>query len=213
MPQSFDVILHLNECVSFSTDQAVPEDLQGKTFRVTKIGSLVLNDFYFNHEVFTSYELQNEQGETIFLTPFRFEEDEHDKIRITKALTSEEIKALFPDEDPTTIFRKSTDADDAQTIIIETSRVPNTLKNWLGHSYYIDLKDQSVSTASYIDYDPKNKKNINSQSLLAKYPSQQYTLFQGDYAIFFLEANFDLNHSLLATLFLEESNLERNPTT
>lgn len=213
MPQSFDVTLHLNERVSFSTDQAVPEDLQGKAFTVIRIGTLILNDFYFNHEVFTSYELQDEQGNTLFLTPFRFEEDEHDKLRITKALTSQEIKALFPHDDPKVIFRKSTDADDAQTIVIEASRVPSTLKNWLGHSYYIDLKDQSISAASYIDYDPKNKKNINSQSLLAKYPSQQYTLFQGDYALFFLEANFDLDHSLLATLFLEESSLERNPTT
>lgn len=213
MPQSFDVTLHPSERVTFAIDPAVPEDLQGKTFTVFRINTLILNDFYFNNEVFTCYELKDEQDKTLFVTPFRFEEDEHDKLRITKALTPEETRALFPQGDPKTIFRKSTDPDEAETIVVEESTVPASLKNWLGRSYYIDLKDQGPSTASYIDYDPKNKKNINPTSLLSKHTSQQYTLFQGDYALYFLEANFDLDHSLLVTLFLEESNLERNPTT
>lgn len=213
MSQSFNIILHLNERVIFGTDPAVPEDLQGQAFTVIRTNTLILNDFYFNNEVFTSYELKDEQGKTLFLTPFRFEEDAHDKLRITKALTPQEIQILFPQGDPSAIFKKSTHADEAKTIVIETSLVPASLKNWLGRSYYIDLKDQGASTASYIDYDLKNKKNINAASLLSKHASQQYTLFQGDYALYFLEANFDLNYSLMATLFLDESNLERNPTT
>ncbi len=205
MPQSFIITFQIGDEITFTSDMAVPEDLQNRSYRVARISSLILNDFYFNTEVFTCYELVDENQQSLLLTPFRFEDDIDDKLRITKRLSKKEIDALFPKGNAEAVFSKPTNLKDSQTILFDESTLPSSLKSWLGRSYYLDLKDPDVGSSTYVDYDPKNKKNINPELLLSKHSSSRYALFQGDYALYFLEANFELTDPLLATLFLERS--------
>lgn len=209
MPQSFAITFHINDIVTFNNDLSVPEDLQNQSFKVARINSLILNDFYFNNEVFTCYELVNDNHDSLLLTPFRFEDDDVDKLRVTRCLSKAEIAALFPNGSPENIFSKTANIKDAQTISFDEATLPDSLKNWFGRSYYLDIKETSVTSASYVEYDPKNKKNINPELLLSKHPFQRYSLFQGDYALYFLEANFELPNPLLVTLFLDENCLEK----
>jgi hypothetical protein len=210
MPQSFIITFQINDTVTFSSDLAVPEDLQNQSYRVTRVSSLILNDFYFNTEVFTCYELVGDNQQTLLVTPFRFEDDVEDKLRITKRLSKEEITALFPKGDVEKIFSKPTNINESQTILFDEATLPSSLKNWLGRSYYLDLKDPDVGSATYVDYDPKNKKNMNPELLLSKHPYHRYSLFQGDYALYFLEANFDQPDPLLTTLFLDANCLAKD---
>ena len=208
MPQSFDVTWKINERVTFNSEPTVPDDLQGKTLTVIHSSILILNDFYFNNEVFTCYHLQDEQKNDFLVTPFRFEEDEVDKLRITRSLTQQEIDTLFPNGQSQSVFNVPTDPNEAETIVFDEKNIPASLKSWLGRSYYIDLKDHGVGSASYMDIDLKNKKNVNAESLLSKHSAERYTLFQGDYALYFIEANLQGSQALRVTLFLEENCLD-----
>lgn len=206
MPQSFAITFHINDVVTFGNDVAVPQDLQEKSFSVSRIKTLILNDFYFNNDVFTCYELTQTDDASVrlFLTPFRFEDDDQDKLRLTKPLSDADLKILFPSVDLNSYFRKTTNIKDAQTITIPES-VPSSLHGWLGRSYYLDSKDSGPASAYYVDHDPKNKKNLNPELLLAKHAVDQYSLFQGDYGLYYLEADFEKLNQLLATLILEEN--------
>lgn len=210
MPQSFIITFQVGDTVTFSNDMSVPEDLQNQSYRVARINTLILNDFYFNKEVFTCYELVDDNQQSLLVTPFRFEDDVDDKLRITRRLSNDMITALFPKGDAKTLLRKPTNIQESETITFDDATLPPSLKNWLGRSYYLDLKDPDVGSATYVDYDPKNKKNINPELLLSKHAYQRYSLFQGDYALYFLEANFELPNPVLVTLFLDGNCLEKN---
>lgn len=206
MPHSLETVLHTGGTVTFTNDVGTPEDLHHQAFRVHATKTLILNDFYFNQTVFTTYELQNETGTVIRLTPFCFEDDDQEKLRLTRALTASEIQALFPQNDLASLFRPVGNPTEAETINIE--HAPASVKDWLGRAYYLDLKERGVATATYVDHDPKQKKNFNPEWLLSNHSHQQYTLFQGDYALYFLEAKLDAPEPLLATLFLDAYSIE-----
>lgn len=201
-------VLNLNDCIQFSDDDSLPQDIRNQHFKVTKINTILVNDFYFNHDLFACYELTDSRGSIIRLSPFHFEADNHTlRLRITKQANAEDLLKLFHPLNPFEVL--SSDPDESDYFLIEDSNVSKELKNWLGRTYYPDVKDQEMATITYIDYDSGNKKNLNYSLLLKKYPHQPYLLFLGDYNTFYLERNKDNMHDVLVTTFLDASVLTK----
>ncbi len=199
--------LTLNSTVKFTNDESLPLDIRDQTFTVTGIESLLLNDFYFNNQLFPVYELTGKLANKIFLSPFTFEEgDDELKLRITKNLNDLEINALFKLNTVKELLNLKQEENNYFTI--DDTNISDQLKHWISRTYYLDIKDQDVATCSYIQYDSGNKKNLNYSMLLKKYPFQKYSLFLGDYNSFYLEVNFDNNPQMRTTAFLSMSDVE-----
>ncbi len=207
MSKSSLLNLTLNSTVKFTDDESLPIDIRDQTFTVTRVESLLLNDFYFNNQLFPVYELTGKSANTLFLSPFTFEEgDDELKLRITKSLTDLEIKALFKLNTVKELLNLKQEENNYFTT--DDNNISGQLKHWISRTYYLDIKDQDVATCSYIQYDLGNKKNLNYSMLLKKYPFQKYSLFLGDYNSFYLEVNFDNNPQMRATAFLSMSDVE-----
>ncbi|MBS0288141.1 MAG: hypothetical protein JSR17_12655 [Proteobacteria bacterium] len=202
-------LLHLNSPLSFVDDEALAEEIRGQTFTVTHIETLLLNDFYFNHELFPVYELTSAKGNKIRLSPFTFEQDDEElKLRITRDLSDEEVKALF--QANTVKQMLNANQDENNYFSIAENEASKILKDWISRTYYLDIKDQEIASSTYIEYDAGNKKNINYAMLLKKYPANKYFLFLGDYNSFYLEVNFENSPKVRATTFLNLSDI-KNP--
>lgn len=200
-------LLNLNSTLSFTEDEALAEDIRGQTFTVTNIETLLLNDFYFNFELFTVYELTSQKGNKILLSPFTFEQDDEElKLRITRDLSDEEVKAIFQANTVKQMLSANQDENNYFSII--ENEASKKLKDWISRTYYLDIKDQEIASSTYIHYDTGNKKNINYAMLLKKYPANKYFLFLGDYNSFYLEVNFENTPKVRATTFLNLSDIE-----
>lgn len=195
-------MLNINDCIQFSDDDSLPQDIRNQIFKVTKMNTILVNDLYFNHDLFASYELRNSQGNVVYLSTFHFEEDNHElRLRLTKQISPEDLTKLFEPLNVEAVLNLNPGESDYFSI--DENKMNNQLKNWLGRTYYPDVKDQEIATISYIDYDSSHKKNLNYSLLLKKYPYRQYALFLGDYNTFYLEVNKDNMHEVLATTFLD----------
>ncbi len=200
-------LLGLNSTLTLVDDQALPDDIRGQTFTVTQINTLLINDFYFNHELFSVYEL-SAAGSKILLSPFTYEQDDEElKLRVTRDLSDEEVKALFQAQ---TIKQMLLAKDENNYFSIAQNEISDKLKAWVSRTYYLDIKDQAIASSTYIEYDLGNKKNINYTMLLKKYSAQKYFLFLGDYNSFYLEVNFENTPKVRATTILSLSDIE-NP--
>lgn len=198
---------NLNEWVQFVDDDSLPQDIRNQRFKITDIRTILVNDFYFNHELFVSYELTDEKGNIIFVSPFTFEQDNHNfKLRVTKRISAEDLKILLS---PLAVHELFSLSEESDYFSIDDVNVHPALTNWVGRTYYPDLKDQAIATISYIPYDSGNRKNVNYSLLLKKYPAKQYSLFLGDYNTFYLEVANDNNQEVFATAFFEASVLMR----
>ncbi|MBI2791580.1 MAG: hypothetical protein HYX61_06445 [Gammaproteobacteria bacterium] len=205
MSKSSAFMLNLNDVVTFHDDGSLPQETQNQSFKVTRIDTLLLNDFYFNQELFPSYELTGESGNKIQLSPFKFEEEEL-KLRITKNITMEDLHQLCKPHHPKELFNLQ--QDENNYFSIDDANIQSSLKNWVGRTYYVDIKEQDVATSTYIQFDSANKKNLNYTLLLKKYPFATYSLFLGDYNTFYLEVNFEQTPQVRVTTFLSLSDIE-----
>ncbi|MGD9593138.1 MAG: hypothetical protein AB7V32_11515 [Candidatus Berkiella sp.] len=199
--------LNLDSALTFINDDVIPNELRGQTFRVSQVQTLLVNDFYFNHALFPTFELSADNGTKFWLSPFTFEQDDDEvKLRVTRDLTDNEVKALFQAD--TMMQMLSANADENNYFSIADNEVSNALKSWVSRTYYLDMKDQEIASSTYIQYDMGNKKNINYTMLLKKYSAAKYFLFLGDYNSFYLEVNFENNPKVRATTILHLSDIE-----
>jgi hypothetical protein len=207
MSKASAFMLHLNSTITFHEDGSLPQDIRGQTFKVTRVDMLLLNDVYFNQELFPSYELTGYLGNKIILSPFQFEEDNDElKLRVTKCILAEDLKALFHPHNFKELLNLK--QDENNYFSIEENNVSAQLKHWISRTYYLDIKDLEVATSTYIEYDARNKKNLNYTLLLKKYPFHKYFLFSGDYNSFYLEVNFENEPQVKATTFLSFSDID-----
>ncbi len=198
--------LSFNSKLTLTDDEALPEDIRGQTFTVTHLETLLLNDFYFNDELFPAYELRAQNGGKILLSPFTFEQDDEElKLRVTRDLSNEEVKALFSAN--TIMQMLDANQDENNYFSISENEIANKLKQWISKTYYLDIKDQAIASSTYIQYDMTNKKNINFDLLLKKHVHHKYFLFLGDYNSFYLEVNFENNPAVRATTILNMSDI------
>ena len=209
MPKSSAFTLSVNNGIKFNSDAALPQDISDMLYRVSQVNTLVLNDFYFNNTVFSTFQLHNEAGNVIYLTPFKFNEDDEElKIRISKTLSKDELNILFAPNNPKEVLDAvHAKAEQNHYISINEGALSKNLENWVGRAYYADAKEREVAHSFYIDYDSKNKKNLNHDTLLAKHSFQKYYLFQGDYSVYYLEVNFKNDNPVMVTIFLNASDI------
>jgi len=201
------ITFDINQDIQFTDDHRLPLSVKQKTLSVTKIKTLVLNDFYFNYQILTCYQLKTPDQSLLYLTPFFFNDEEELKFRLTTTLPSEIFEALMAPDKAETLLNYSKPDNDL-TIHLPQDKIPAAWQQWLGRSYFQDLKEIAFSTSYYVDFDSKLKKNINYDLLIAKHTYQKYYLFQGDYTDFYLEANFQNDPTILASIILDGDVLE-----
>lgn len=207
MPHTPAFSLNINDSLHFISDSTIPFALTNK-HTITNIHTLVINDFYFNNQLLPCYELRDLSANKLYITPFKFNEEEELKLRVSKPLTQTQIANLFDAKNYVEVLNELLSKADDKDYISINPTLPPELTNWLGKAYYIDLKESNLAEAIYIEYDTKNKKNLNPQTLMTKHAFQRYSLLQGDYAVYYLEINLSRPEPVFATIFLNASDIE-----
>lgn len=196
------ITFDINQELVFTDDERLPAAVKQQSLSVAQIKTLVLNDFYFNYQILTCYELSTADQSPLLLTPFFFNDEEELKFRLTTAIPLEIFNTLVAPEKAESLLSYNKPDNDL-TIHLPQDKIPAPWQKWLGRSYFQDLKEITLSTSYYVDFNSKNKKNINYDLLIAKHPYQKYYLFQGDYTDFYLEVNFQNTPTILTSIILD----------